>query len=162
MTGSVDLTSTVLTQTLSDSGDVVTVAGTEGFPAPGVIVIGAERIWYSSTDTTHFTGNFARPLVRGADGTDNVTHLAGSGVRTPTTSILNNALDYDIALLTDTSGIMAFVVMPLALLDLLKSFIFLPIGFLGTDLQFLTVIWAIVVLGVIVAIIVAMSGGRRV
>jgi len=153
---------TYLTADITDSDTTITVASTNGFRDSGIIVIGDERIAYYKTTATTFEGTFWRPLVRGAQDTEAVAHSSGDTVRAPESSLLNDALNYNIALLSDASGLMAFVSVPLAIWDLLTSFIFLPLEFLGTDMVILTYIWAIIGLGLLVSFFVALAGGRRV
>lgn len=162
MSGGVSMVTTRLTADIDDSAGTIPVSSTAGFPENGIIVIEKERIAYSSTSSDEFKGSFTRPLQRGASGTDAKAHDEGKHVSTVESSMLNSSLDYDIALISDASGLMAFVQVPLALFDMVKSFIFLPIGFLGTDLQILTYIWGVVVLGFIVVLFISLAGGRRV
>jgi hypothetical protein len=154
---------TTLTVALSDIGTVITVKDTKGFPDVGLIVIGDEKIWYSDrSSATVLTGSTVQPVQRGAESTVPVIHLAGAKVRTVENSMLNSALNYNISLLSDTSGAMAFITIPLAFLRLIGSFLILPLGFLGTNLQILTVIWGALSIGILVAIGIAIAGGRRV
>lgn len=153
---------TYLTADLTVADTVVTVNSTRGFREPGTLVIGSERIAYFDTTNSTFRGTFWRPLVRGSSDTTAVAHLSGARVRMPETALLNNSLDYNIALLSDASGLQAFVTVPLALFNIITSFMFLPLGFLGTDMVILTVIWGLVVLGTLVTLWIALAGGRRV
>lgn len=162
MEGHTDFVRTTLTADLTDSGTTITVHSTEGFGANGIIIIGSEHIAYSSKTSDEFKGNFAQPMVRGAEGTTKVAHAAGVQVTTKSGAWLNDSASYNIAVMSDPSGIMAFVALPLALISLLGSFFFLPLQFLGTDLQFLTFLWAIIGVGMIVAIVAQIGSGRRI
>ena len=162
LAGQVSGASTQLTANINSTATTITVSSTNGFPAPGILIIEDERITYSSKTSTTFTGNAARPLVRGSSDTTAVAHTAGTGVRTPESALVNSAVDYDLAVISDATGMMAFIQMPVAVFDILKTFIILPISFLGTDLAIITVFWGVMMLGLIISIIVAMAGGRRV
>ena len=162
LTGIVPQTTTVLTADITDTDDVINVSSTEGFKDAGIITIGDERIVYSDTTDFTFTDTFWRDMIRGAQDTEAVAHLEGAAVRTTESALINDTLNYNIALLSDASGIMSFVTLPLVLWNILLSFIFLPLNFLGTDMVILTYIWAIIGLGLIVSFVIALIGGRRV
>ena len=162
MAGTVPQATTVLTADITDADTTITVRSTEGFREQGIVVIGDERIAYHHTTDTEFKGTFWRHLVRGAQDTEAVEHTRGAAVRSMETAMLNDTLNYNIALLSDASGIMAFVTIPLVLWDIMLSFIFLPISFLGTDMVILTYVWGIFGLGLIVSLFVSLLGGRRV
>ena len=117
---------------------------------------------YSSETATTFKVNFASPVVRGASGTDAVSHAVGERVRTIESSMLNQAMGYKLAVITDASVILAFVTIPFALLSLLVSFFTLPLGFLGTDLEILTYLWGVLTIGILMSVGIALVGGRRV
>ena len=162
MAGSIATSATELTADINDVVAIITVESTNGFDETGLIQIGDERIAYSTTTATTFRGTAARPLVRGSDGTEAVAHLTGSVARTPEASMLNQSAAYNIAVIADASGLWAAVTIPLALLRLLGSFLFLPLEFLGTDLVIITYIWAVVGIGMLAALGLALAGGRRV
>ena len=163
MTGeSVTGVSTRLTSAITDSDSVIPVTSTAGFADTGFINIELERIGYSSKTATTFKGNLARPTVRGANDTEAVAHVSGTAVRTVESMILNNSMDYNIAVISDVSGIMAFETIPLAIFDAIRSFIFLPLSFLGTDMQIITYLWAAMILGLVITVGLAVLGGRRV
>lgn len=163
MSGSHSLTATTLTVSIDDEDDSqIVVTSTEGYPDTGAIMIGDEKIQYPAKTATTFTNSFAQPIVRGASNTDAVSHSAGTIVRTVEAGMINSVLSYKIAVIADASGLVSFVTVPFALISLLLTFAVLPISFLGTAMEWLTYIWAIIVLGIIVAIAIAIVGGRRV
>jgi hypothetical protein len=162
MSGFVPQAGTALSADITDADTTITVTSTEGFKDSGIIIIGSERIAYYHMTADTFTGTFWRPLVRGAQDTEAAAHTTGAIVRMPESSLLNDSLNYNIALLSDSSGLMAFVAWPLAIWNIITSFMFLPLAFLGTDMVILTFIWGIFALGLLVSFGVAMAGGRRV
>lgn len=162
MAGDVGFVRTQLTEGITDSDNVVTVSSTEGFPSVGIIVIGDERIAYSDLSSTTFEGTLAQPLVRGAESTDAVAHNTGDIAATVQGGMMNTAANYHVAVLADAAGAQAFLTVPVNLLRLFGSFLFLPLEFLGTDLQFLTIVWAVFGIGFLVAFFIALAGGRRV
>tara|TARA_Y100000310_G_scaffold166912_2_gene166624 strand:+ start:5483 stop:6037 length:555 start_codon:yes stop_codon:yes gene_type:complete len=158
----VSVATTDLTTAISDTDTTVTVTSTNGFPDTGFITILDERIGYASKTTTTFDGNPAQPIVRGAHDTEAVAHSVGENVRTVESSMLNSSMGYKLAVLADSSGLLAFVTIPFALISLLASFFTLPLAFLGTDLEILTYLWAVISVGILVAVGVQLAGGRRV
>lgn len=162
MVGSIPQASAVLTADITAADTTVTVNSTAGFKEPSFIVIGDERIAYYHLTANTFGGTAWKPLIRGSQDTTAVAHLAGASVRSVEEALLNDSLNYNIALLSDASGIMSFVALPIVVWDILTSFIFIPLGFLGTDMAIFTYIWGIFGLGLLISVFIAMSGGRRV
>ena len=159
--GSSVVGATALTADITDVSTTVSVVSTDGFSNSGFIVVLDEKIGYSSKTATTFTGSLAKPMVRGASGTEAIAHVAGEVARTTESSMLNDSLGYNLAVLSDSSGILAFVTIPLAFLSLLATFFTLPLAFLGTDLQILVYIWAVISISVFVTIGIQFAGGRR-
>lgn len=160
--GSVDFARTSLTADITDVTDPIPVSSTVGFPSVGIIVIGDERIGYSDTTATTFEGSVAQPLLRGTSGTEALAHSTGARVSTVSGAMLNTAASYHVAVMADAAGLQAFLAKPVAFFQLIGSFLFLPLDFLGTDLQILTVFWAVFGIGAIIALFIALAGGRRV
>ncbi len=160
--GQMDFVRTTLTLNLTIAGTTITVRSTEGYPDSGILVIESEHIAYSGKTATTFIGSLAQPMFRGADGTDAAAHAAGKQVTTVPGAMMNSSAAYNIAVMSDSSGLMAFISVPLAFFSLLGSFFFLPLQFLGTDLQVLTYVWAVVGVGMFAAITIQLAGGRRV
>ncbi len=160
--GSMPFASSSLTADLTAAGATVTVASTSGFPEPGIIVIGGERIAYSELSATTITGTLARPLVRGTGGTEAVAHTTGASVRMIEGSLINSSMDYDLAIIADSAGAQAFLSVPTAIFSIILSFGVAPFAFLGTDLQIITIIWGICFLGLVVSFFISIAGGRRV
>jgi len=162
MAGQVDFARTELTTDISATDTTITVSSTTGFPDVGKIIIGDERIAYSDTTATTFRGSLAQPLLRGIEGTDAIVHSSGAKVSTLQGAMMNTAADYHIAVMADASGAQAFVAKPIAFFQLIGSFMFLPLTFLGTDLQILTVFWGVIGAGMLISLFIALAGGRRV
>jgi hypothetical protein len=162
MQGQLAFSSTRLSASLTDSGTTINVDSTAGFPNTGIIVIENEHIAYSNKTATSFTGTLVNPLIRGAENTEAAAHADDVMVSTVPGAMMNSSAAYNIAVLSDASGMMAFVSVPLAFFKLLGSFFFLPLQFLGTDLQILTYVWAVIGVGMLAAITIQLAGGRRV
>jgi len=161
--GQSGITTTRLTDNITaDETDSIPVASTVGFNDAGIILIGDEQITYPDKDDTHFLGTTFNPIVRGSADTEKVAHDVNDSARTKESSLINASVDYKIAKITDSAGALAFITFPFRLLDLLWTFFKLPLEFLGTDLAILTYLWGVVVIGMIIGLVVAMAGGRRV
>jgi len=162
------ITATYLTTDVTDTEvSIISVAGTDGFPDSGIIVIDDEHIGYpSKTDTTFVRATagplVTNPLVRAMDGTEAVEHSTGATVRTREASFLNASIDYKIARITDPAGGLDYLTMPARLLSLVGTFFILPLDFLGTDLAILSYIWMVVAVGMVVGLVISIIGGRRV
>jgi len=166
--GSNAMVATYLTSAVTDTETAtINVASTDGFPDSGFVVIGDEHIGYpSKTDTTFESTTVGpltvNPLTRGEHDTDAATHAENATVRTREAAILNASIDYKIARIADTAGVMGFITFPAKLLDLILTISTLPLGFLGTDLAALSYIWIVVAAGMIVGFVMSLAGGRRV
>lgn len=162
MAGQMDFARTRLTADITATDTTITVVSTEGFPETGIIVIGDERIAHPGTSETTFDTGLASPLIRGTEGTDAVDHLEGAQVTTVPGGMMNTAANYHIAVMADAAGLQAFIAKPLAFFQLIGSFLFLPLSFVGTDLQILSILWAVIGIGMTISLFIALAGGRRV
>lgn len=163
LAGDVGFCRTELTADITAASATIPVTSTEGFSDVGIIVIGDERIAYSVRNATSFAGTLVvQPLVRGASDTEAVAHVTGDDVTTVPGAMLNTAANYHIAVLADASGLQGFVAGSVAFWQLIGSFLFLPLSFLGTDLEILSVVWGVVGIGMIISLVIALAGGRHV
>ena len=94
--------------------------------------------------------------------TEVAAHSEGADVRTVESWVFNASVNYKIARLVDNAGALDYLAMPVKLLDLIFTFFVLPLSFLGTELAVLSYIWSIIAIGMIVGLILALVGGRRV
>ena len=161
--GMMPFASTLLDEELAID-DVVSIDAirTVGFPESGIIIIDDERIGYSSTTATSFDSNVARPMVRGLGDTDASAHLTGAKISQLESSLMNSSVDYNLAVMADAAGAQAFLSVPTAVFDILLAYGTAPFAFLGTDLQILTAIWAVMFIGMVVSFFIMVAGGRRV
>lgn len=165
MQGSGGIVATDLSAGITDAVLIIPVDSTEGFPPAAasveqrVIWIGNERIAYTAITTgpDTFTG-----ATRGFGDSDAAAHLINERVYTSQGSYVNRAMDYNIAVITDASGIWAAVAIPLATLKIFGLFFTVNFAFLGSDMAFLTYIWAAMGIGGLVSFGLALAGGRRV
>ncbi|MDD4985206.1 MAG: hypothetical protein PHQ43_05370, partial [Dehalococcoidales bacterium] len=157
--GQSGITTTRLTSTITDTETAsIPVASTAGFPDSGIIVIGDEQISYPDKDATHFLDTTFNPIIRGSGDTEAVAHAENASVRTKESYIINASLDYKIARITDSAGVLSYIAMPFLLLDLVFTFFKLPLEFFGTDLAVLSYIWMVVAVGMIFGFVVTLAG----
>ena len=152
---------TSLTANLTSSATTINVTSTEGFPDPGILVIGEERIAYSATTATTFVGSIAQPMARGTEGTTAAPHNEDDVVRAIPISMVNTTVSYNVAVIADASGLWSGITISLAIARLLGAFLTLPVAFLGTNLEILTYIWGIMMAGMLITIGIKMMGARR-
>lgn len=167
MQGSQGVSAAPLTVALDANEDIttITVSDVSMFPdgdAPDeqrIIWIDDERIAYTDTNTVDdtFTG-----CDRGFGGTEITTHAVDSMVYTSSGSYVNKAMDYNIASVADASGLWVAIAIPLATLRMFGLFFQLNFSFLGTDMAYLTYIWAALGIGALVSFGLALAGSRRV
>lgn len=99
MEGGGGLVATRLTTAHTEIVTTLTVANTDGFLKFGVVQMGNERVRYTNTTATTFTG-----CTRGYDNTDAVAHVAGRKVYSPESSALNSAVGFNVASTGATIG----------------------------------------------------------
>lgn len=151
------LGATTLTTTIDDDDAVINVVSTEGFAEPGFIVIGDERIAYSDVTGTAFQGTGAKPLIRGAGDTVAVAHGAGSIIRTVEASMINTSMQYNIEIISTSSGVAGVFQSVFASLRLIGNFLVAPMAFLGSDFAVITYIWGAVAMIVLLMLAIRLA-----
>lgn len=166
LAGEIPFVRTRLSNDITDADDTIEVDSIDGFAVPGIAMIGDERIAYSVADTIAgqdtLMGTTTHPLIRGSGGTDAVAHDDGDQVSPLSGGLLNLSMNYHIAVIVDSSGWQTFLAKPIAFFQLIGSLFTIPLQFLGTDLQILAVFWSVLLVGMTVALVVSLAGGRRV
>ena len=156
--GQTDFATTTLTVAIDAGDTVLTVYDTTGLPETGVVVLEDEHIGYSHKTSTTLYGSATAPLVRGAEGTEAVSHAAGTFVSTVPGAMMGMSMAYNVVALTDIAGPRAVVVAPLALFRLLGTFFSPRLDFLGTNLAIITYLWMILAIGMVAALAVRLFG----
>lgn len=96
------MAATRLTTGISATTTTINVVSTEGFLASDYVVIGGERVRYTSKTTTSF--NIPATNGRGYSNTVATTHVAGSNVYSEATNIMNGIVGFNIASTGATVG----------------------------------------------------------
>jgi len=156
--GQIDFATTTLTVAIDEDDDALTVGSTAGLPNTGVVVLEDEHIGYSHKTATTLYGSATAPVIRGAEGTEAMSHAAGTFVSTVPGAMMGMSMAYNVVALTDVAGPRAVVVAPLALFRLLGSFFAPHLEFLGTNLAIITYLWMILAIGMVVALAVNLFG----
>lgn len=99
LNGGGGLNTTYLTS--NTSTDTIYVASTSGYLDADYIIIDGEKIAYTGKTDTAFTGC-----------TFEKSHLANAKVYSPSTSLLNNALGFNVGAITSSVGLFAVVTIP--------------------------------------------------
>lgn len=149
LNGAGGLNTTYLTST-ANSGDItLKVASTAGFLSADYIVVGGDKITYTGKDNdgVTFTG---LSLAK--------SYSSGTKVYSPNTSLLNNALGYNVGAVSSTVGLFSVVVIPIKFitqtLPNLVSGNLMP-GLDGT-LAVFGYIWLALTIGILMSIGIAM------
>lgn len=147
--------------TTIDNNDIsIEVASTAGFLSADYIVIGDEKILYTSIDATHFN---VPANGRGYDGTKAVTHIAGAMVYTADASAVNNALGFNIAATADSMGVWSAVTIPFFFLTkTLPRIVMMNFSFLGGQLAIIGWFFFAASAGLIITLAISLAGGRRI
>lgn len=107
MAGGGGLAATQLTAPMTVSSTVINVVSTTGFLSTDTLVCDNEYIFYTGKNATQFTG-----LTRGYNYSSPAAHNSGRNIYTQETNMINEALGFNVAATSSTSG--AFTVLSLS------------------------------------------------
>lgn len=146
------------------------IGDTDGWLENDVIVIDEERIYYSSTTDTELV--VANVSYRGyykigtsGDRTDASSHSAGVNVYTRSSSLFNRMSKYNIGLIAEEEGWLAFIKIPIAIVILLLNLFTIDLsGILGyaSWVELLENLWSIVGIAGIVWFVFTWRSGSTV
>jgi len=108
MAGGGGITTTDLSANVTADQNYLPVLSTSDFYTSDYVIIGSEKIYYTSFNDTVFLS-----CVRGYGNTTAVAHLAGARVYTPSAAAMNNALGFNIVAIQDDWGWAAFIAIPI-------------------------------------------------
>lgn len=150
---------TRLTAPITATDTTIPVVSTAGFLNVDDIMIGNERILYSSKDATNF---YVATNGRGYEGTIADTHSELDNVMSKSAGAMNKMAGYNISLITEATGAWALVTLPFALLKLIANAVWIDFSFLGTDLAIISYIWIAMGLGLILTVALSIVNRRSV
>jgi hypothetical protein len=160
MEGGGGIAAVALDTTIDADDLVVEVASTNGFLDADYIIIGSEKILYTSKTDTQF--NVAAD-GRGYDGTEAVAHTEGAMVYTAEASSINNALGFNIAATADTMGLWATITIPFFFLTkTLPRIVMMNYSFLSGELAIIGWFFFAAAAGLIITLALYLAGTRRV
>lgn len=102
MEGGGGFNTTYLTNDIDAADTTISVSSTDGFLHSDIIIIGNEKIRYTSKGDTQF--NIPADNGRGYDGTTAATHLENTYVLSQETDVVNQMLGFNIAATGTTVG----------------------------------------------------------
>lgn len=157
MAGGGGVTTTDLTASVSVNQMYLPVITTTDFYTPDYIIIGQEKIYYTSVNATAFLS-----CERGYSNTTAVVHLAGARVYTATASAVNNALGFNIVAVQDQLGWAAFIALPLLFVARTIPHIFrMSTNLLTGDLAIISWVFYIMSAGFIITLAWSIIAARR-
>ena len=158
MQGGGGIVVTDLTSDITATDVTIAVTSTVDYLGADYVIIGEEKILYSGTTATSFTG-----CTRGYDGTDAEAHSTGALVYTADASSINNALGFNIAAVQDTMGLWGTITIPFRFLfQTLPRIARMNMSFLTGSLAIIGWIWFALVAGFFITLALSLAGARRV
>lgn len=145
---------TRLTDTITATDTTIPVVSTSGFLSVDSIMIGNERILYSSKDATNF---YVATNGRGYMSTIADAHTELDNVHSSSAGIMNKMAGYNLGVITEATGAWALVTLPFALLKMMANAIWIDFTFLGTDLAFISYIWIALAIGFVFTVALSMA-----
>lgn len=158
MAGGGGVSTTDLTASVSANQPYLPVITTTDFYTPDYILIGQEKIFYTSINATAFLS-----CERGYGDTTASVHPEGARVYTAVASAVNNALGFNIVAAQDELGWAAFLTIPF-------KFVFITIphimkmstNLLQGDLAIISWVFYIMAAGFVITLAWSLIGSRRI
>lgn len=164
MAGGSGIVTTYLAENLTATDTTISVVSTEDFLETPVeeyqdfIQIESERIWYTGTTNTTFTG-----CTRGYDDTEATSHDAGHKVYSRRAANINNTLGFDMVALQDQLGWATILAIPfMFFIRTIPEVIKMSTTLLTGDLAILSWFFYAMVAGFVVTLAMSIIGSRRV
>lgn len=108
MAGGGGTTTTDLTANVTATQDYLPAISTSDFYWEDYVIIGSEKIYYTSSNDTAFL-----LCTRGYGSTKAAAHPAGGRVYTPSAAAMNNAVGFNIVAIQDDWGWASFIAVPI-------------------------------------------------
>jgi hypothetical protein len=108
MAGGGGIVTTDLTANVTANQTYLPVLSTLDFYTPDYVIIGKEKIYYTSLNDTDFLS-----CTRGYGNTTAASHLAGARVYTAQSAAMNNAVGFNILAIQDDWGWASFIAVPI-------------------------------------------------
>ncbi len=158
MAGGGGIATTYLASNITDSDLYIPVTTTRDFLNEDYVVIGNEKILYTSINATAFLG-----CTRGYENTEATAHTAGVKVYTARASAINNAMGFNMVAVQDKLGWAAILAIPLMFFVRTIPQIFkMTTTLLTGDLAIIAWFFYAMAAGFVVTLALAIIGVRRV
>lgn len=148
-----------LTADISATDMAIPIADTSGWLNADVVIIGEEQIAYTSKTSTTLVVS-----QRGYDGTTAEAHYTGENVYTRSASVFNRMASYNVGVVAETDGWLAFIKIPIAVVTLLFTLFTVNLTFLGQSdwLRWAENAWSIFGIAMLIWFVLAWRSGRTV
>ena len=158
MGGGGGVVNTYLTADISSTDTVLPVASTRDFLGEDYVFVANEKVFYTGTNGTAFTG-----CTRGYGNTTAISHDSGARVNTAVASAINYALGFNIVAVQDTWGWASIVAIPIMFfVRTIPQVIRMSTNLLTGDLAIISWLFYIMAAAFIVTLAMTIIGSRRV
>lgn len=158
MAGGGGVTTTVLAENVTANATALVVTNTTNFLDEDYVIIQSEKVFYTGTTPTSFTG-----CTRGYDDTTASAHEEGVQVYTATASGLNYALGFNIVAVQDELGWAAIIAIPLMFfVRTIPQIVRMSTTLLTGDLAIISWFFYAIIAAFIVTLAMTLIGSRRV
>lgn len=149
---------TDLTVAVDDDDVTLQVTSTSNFLSADYIELGNEKVFYTGTTDTTFTG-----CTRGYDGTTAASHVVGTMVYTTSASVINSAMGFNVAATVDSMGLWSIVTIPFYFfVRTLPNLMLMPYQLFTGDLVIVAIIMVCIQAAVVIVLAISFTGARRV
>lgn len=149
-----------LATAMNDNVLAIEVANTDGYLDADYVIIGSEKVLYTSKTDTVFTVD---ANGRGYGGTEATSHAVGDMVMTADASAVNNAFGFNVAATADSMGLWSTITIPFFFLTkTLPRIVMMNFSFLSGQLAILGWFFFAMGAGLIITLALSLAGGRRV
>ena len=154
MQGGGGVVSTVLADDISANATYIPAESTSLFANKDIIIIGNEKMLYSSKDSTGFNIQ-----TRGYDSTTPTAHIAGRRIYTQESNVLNNALGFNLAVEVESGGMIAVIMLPITFFTTtLPHLITLNVNFLKIpELSIIAIFWMVAGIALLVVLAIQIA-----
>lgn len=158
MAGGGGIVTTDLSSNVTSSAVALPVLTTTDFLDEDFVIVGEEKVFYTSVNGTTFLG-----CTRGYDGTTASAHEEGARVYTATASSVNSALGFNIVAVQDQWGWASIVALPIMFfMRTVPQIVRMSTNLLTGDLAVLAWFFYAMAAGFVVVLALTIIGSRRV
>lgn len=158
MEGGGGMASAAITVAVDEDDTTFTVTSTDGFLAADYFIIGTEKVLYTGTTATTFTG-----CTRGHGGTDAESHAIGDIIYTADAGTVNYAFGFNVGAIADSMGAWTVITVPFYFFTrTLPRLVMWNFSFFEGDMAILAYFFFATGAGFVISMALALAGVRRV